>query len=58
MLMSYILGFLTCISNMVTAVETNVCDNKDFWFIYDAYFYLRDLHTFNIYMFLQHSNNS
>ena len=57
-LMSYILELLTCISNIVTAVETNVCDGNDFWFIYDAYFYLRDLHTFNIYMFQQHSNNS
>ena len=56
--MSYILELLTFISKIVSAVETNVCDGNDFWFIYDAYFYLRDLHTFNIYMFQQHSNNS
>ena len=51
--MSYILELLTFISKIVSALETNVCDGNDFWFIYDAYFYfyLCDLHTLNIYMF-------
>ena len=31
-LMIYILELLTCISNIVTAVETNVCNNNNFWF--------------------------
>ena len=50
-LMIYILELLTCISNIVTAIQTNVCDGNDLWFIFDVDLYLRDLHTFNIYMF-------